>query len=77
MPLIYTEKEGFDKNFDEGYVGYSVNPFSVSDIVDKMELMMNNYNLIQKNCLTASRKFDWEAISTKFLGIYSSEGSYK
>lgn len=69
LPLIYTKNEGFDKNFDEGFVGYSVNPNSVNNIVSKLESLILNYNKIQGNCANASLNFKWENISEKLWNL--------
>ena len=72
LPVIYSINEGFDKNFEEGYVGYHTNPLSVTDIADKMELLINNFESIQKNCIKASRNYRWDEISKKILDLYQS-----
>ena len=71
LPVIYTENEGFDKNFENGFIGYAVNPLSVNDIVKKSELLINNFELIQKNCSQVSLKFSWKSISNIMYDIYS------
>lgn len=70
LPVIYTENEGFDKNFDDGFIGYAVNPSSIDDITQKAELIVNNYNSIQKNCKNAFEKYKWDVISDKILFQY-------
>ncbi len=71
LPVIYTENEGFDKHFEEGYCGFAVNPYSVEDITDKAEQIIINFNKIQANCVDASKKFSWEIISDNIFHIYN------
>ena len=70
LPVIYTKNEGFDGNFDDAYVGCSVNPHSIEDIMKKCETVILNYNEIRKNCITASKKFKWADISNRYFNIY-------
>lgn len=71
LPIIYTKGEGFDKQFDEGEVGYSVNPMDVDDIADKVKLIMNNRQKISQNCIDKVDKFDWKKIVKEYVRLYS------
>jgi len=71
LPVIYTKNEGFDNTFEDGFVGYAVNPLSVNDIVEKSEMIINNFENIQKNCKRASEKFKWEMISDELFFQYN------
>lgn len=70
LPVIYTKNEGFDNIFDEGKVGFHVEPSNIEDISNKIELVINNYSKIQKNTYKEVEKFDWNKISEIYFNIY-------
>jgi len=70
LPVIYTKGQGFDRQFDEGVVGYHVVPDSSEDIVNKIKLILDNYEKISKNCLKKVDKFDWEKVAKDYSGLY-------
>lgn len=71
LPIIYTKGQGFDGQFQEGYVGYAVDPHNPDDIAEKIALIVENYTQISKNCLTAYHKFNWDRLSAQYLEIYN------
>ena len=70
LPVIYTQGEGFDRQFEDGKVGYSVNPKSPEDIADKILKIAGNYESISNNCLGLCNKFRWDDIVTKYNTLY-------
>ena len=72
LPVIYTENEGFDGQFKEGYIGYSVNPYSYKDVANAIESVIKNYSYLQKNTIKSIRKFTWDNIVQKYENIYKS-----
>lgn len=70
LPVIYTKGQGFDRQFEEGLVGYHVRDVSANDIINAIELIKNNYKTIQANCLSLVNKFDWKDIAEKYKNIY-------
>ncbi|MBO0462885.1 glycosyltransferase family 4 protein, partial [Enterococcus sp. DIV1298c] len=69
-PVIYSKNEGFDKQFDEGVVGYSVNSNSkeeIKQIVTKMIVDLDNFQQVSEY----SKEFDWDKISKKISNIYN------
>ncbi|WP_256681919.1 glycosyltransferase family 4 protein, partial [Mammaliicoccus fleurettii] len=71
LPIIYTRNEGIDNYFEEGKVGYSVDPKSITSFVDSLinidknyEYIINNINKIDKN------KFSWDMNVERHLEIY-------
>jgi len=71
LPVIYTNSEGFDKVFDEGFIGHSVDATNVDDIALAIIKVIENYSQIQKNCSNSAKKFSWEAIAEVYLRNYS------
>ncbi len=72
LPVIYTRGQGFDGQFEDGEVGFSVNADSPEEIADKIEKILENYELISKRCPELSRKFNWKTIVEKYGEIYKS-----
>ncbi|MEA1853617.1 glycosyltransferase family 4 protein [Cytobacillus sp. OWB-43] len=71
LPVVYSEGQGFDGQFEEGLVGNSVNPRSPEDIAQKINSIINKYDAISKNCFKLSHKFKWEFIEQEYNNIYS------
>jgi len=70
VPIIYSEGQGFDKQFEEGKVGYKVIPKNEYDIVAKIKMILNNYEEVSKNCLANINRFTWDNISKQYQEIY-------
>ncbi|MDN4861150.1 glycosyltransferase family 4 protein [Priestia aryabhattai] len=75
LPVIYTKGEGFDGQFKEGSIGYSVRYFSPSEIADSIVRIKENYRDISHNCLESCGKFNWSIITNKYHNIYGNIGS--
>lgn len=71
LPVIYTKGQGFDRQFDEGEVGYSVNCFDSKEIAITIEKIVSNYDLLSKNCLNNSDVFSWKDIENKYSYLYA------
>lgn len=71
LPVIYTKGQGFDKQFPDGEVGYSVDANSPIDIAKKIELINQNYKLMSKNSIKKYKKFNWQKISAEYIKIYN------
>lgn len=71
LPIIYTRGQGFDKQFNEGIVGFSVNCFDVQDISNKIINIVDNYIEISNKCVISCNKFDWDNIVKNYVEIYA------
>lgn len=69
-PIIYVKGEGFDGQFPEGTVGYSCDPDSVEDIILKIQMIQDNYELLSKNCIEKVSKFKWSTVAANYESIY-------
>ena len=67
VPVIYTRGQGFDKQFEDNFVGVPVRSDSTEDIVKAIEVIKNNYNNISSNAYNYSLSFSWSIISERFL----------
>lgn len=70
LPVIYTKGQGFDGQFNEGVVGYSVFATDEEDISNKILLIKEKYSYISDSCIDNVRKFNWEIIANKYVEIY-------
>lgn len=73
LPVIYTRGQGFDEQFHDGEVGYSVDPTSSEEIVRKIKDIIANYKDISSHCIYDVTKFDWRLICEKYKEVYSDE----
>lgn len=71
LPVIYTRGQGIDGMFDEGVVGYHVNPKSVDDMAEKIRLILSDYEVISNNCRALSAKFNWDYIVNEYQDLYA------
>ncbi|MGV3268030.1 glycosyltransferase family 4 protein [Staphylococcus simulans] len=71
LPVIYTKNEGFDKYFEDGYVGYSVNPTNNDELIKQVRKIVGNYNEIQRNISQLDKKsFSWQNNAIKHKNLY-------
>ena len=70
LPVIYSRGQGFDGQFKEGYVGYSVDARSAEDVANAIIRILDGYAEISGRCVDASRKFTWEKIARVYDSIY-------
>ena len=71
LPVIYTRGEGFDGQFPDGEVGYSVADTDPSDIADKVCMILDDYENISARCIRQVSRFNWKNIALKYKEIYS------
>lgn len=72
LPVIYSRGQGFDGQFEDGVVGFSVQYDSPEEIAEKVIDIINNYEAISQNCVEKADKFDWDKIAGKYIEIYKS-----
>lgn len=70
IPVLYTEKQGFDGQFPDGEVGYPIDPMDLNDIVDKIKKCTQGINSRSERCVAGSRRFLWSEIANKYAQIY-------
>lgn len=69
-PVLYTKGQGFDGQFEDGKIGYAINPYSAKNIAEKIILILKNYTLLSNNCISSVNKFSWSQITNKYASIY-------
>lgn len=70
LPIIYTRGQGFDGQFKEGIIGYSVQYDSEEEIVKRIKDILDQYKNISSNCKHMVNKFNWTDISKEYEAIY-------
>ncbi|MBE6701163.1 MAG: glycosyltransferase family 4 protein [Ruminococcaceae bacterium] len=70
LPVIYSKNQGFDNQFPEGTVGYSVSAYDPQNVADGIEKTINNFSNIAPNAVSLSKKFNWEEITERYEKIY-------
>lgn len=70
LPIIYTREQGFDRQFKEGLVGYSVNPLNPLNITEKIIEIIDKYENLSFNCVSSIEKFNWSNIERIYQAIY-------
>jgi glycosyltransferase involved in cell wall biosynthesis len=71
LPVIYTMGQGFDGQFEEGIVGYSVDCFNADEIANKILFTINGYDSLTRMSIKSVNKFDWTTISNNYIEIYN------
>lgn len=70
-PCIYSKGQGIDGYFEEGEIGYPINPDDVQDSIIRIMKILDNYEDMSGRCLNLVSQFDWSHIVDKFINIYS------
>lgn len=71
LPVIYTKKQGFDDQFNDGEVGYSIEYNDIIDLCTKIKLILKNYEEISIKCIEKYNIFNWEEISEQYIKEYT------
>ena len=71
LPIIYTKGQGFDGNFEEGVVGFSVMPNEYEKIAEAIQKINENYIEISKNAYNYALNFSWTTNSKLLNDIYT------
>lgn len=70
LPVVYTKGQGFDGHFENGHVGYCVDPKKPKDIAEAIKRIYEDYGRLSQNASGAARRFSWEAIEKTYREIY-------
>ena len=71
LPVIYTQGQGFDGQFDEGEVGFHCKSDSPSDIREQIEKVCFDYTSISARCIELCKRYRWNEIVERYSKIYS------
>lgn len=70
LPVIYSKGQGFDKQFKDGEVGFSVDSSSPKEIAEKILSVFSNYSEMSSRCLECVDRFSWKNIVSEYKSIY-------
>lgn len=70
LPVIYTRGQGFDGQFEEGEVGYSVDAGDSAEIARRIEDAAHRYRELCENSLQHADRFDWKDICERYRDLY-------
>jgi glycosyltransferase involved in cell wall biosynthesis len=70
LPIIYTRGQGFDGQFDDGVVGYSVNPCNYDGIAESIVKVADNYKKLSKRAVELTDRFEWVGIAKQYIRLY-------
>ena len=70
LPVIYTKGQGFDGQFPEGTVGFSVDASSAKEIAQKILEICKNHKKISERCVIYAQKFKWDNIIAEYEKYY-------
>jgi glycosyltransferase involved in cell wall biosynthesis len=70
LPVLYTRGQGFDGQFPEGAVGFSVDPADPEGIADRVEDILRDYPRMSRAALEGSLRFDWDRIAGAYRALY-------
>ena len=70
LPIIYTKDQGFDRQFEEGVVGYHVDCNSIEEIINAINNISLKYSLLSNNAKKEVKKFEWMNIAKIYEDLY-------
>ena len=70
LPVVYTKGQGFDGQFPEGEIGYSVNSNSIESVAEAIERIILEYDIITKDIAYKVGKYNWPNICLNYRKIY-------
>lgn len=70
LPVIYSRGQGFDRQFKEGVVGFSVNSFDAHEIAERMVEILGQYSEMSYSASEKSQKFSWPSIAMLYKELY-------
>ena len=71
LPIIYTEGQGIDGFYEEGDVGFPVDPTNVEQARSCVGYVVDNYQKISQNCISFVDDFSKEVNINKLVNTYT------
>lgn len=75
LPILYSKGEGFDGQFEAGYVGYPVNPRDTDDIAAGIRRVMAEYPALTQHTAAAADRFRKGRIAEEYRRLYETVAS--
>lgn len=70
LPVLYTKGQGFDGQFDDGLVGFSISDTDYTDVARKIVACIGDYDRLRNNCIQKVSKFKWDVICKEYVECY-------
>ena len=70
VPVLYTKGQGFDGQFPEGDVGFSVPCGDVNAQADALYRILEDYAARSVRCVKRTQGYAWERIAKKWVELY-------
>lgn len=73
LPIVYTKGEGFDGYYEDGNVGWPVDPKNPVEIANRLERILNDYAgfSTRVGSLELERDFSWSNVAGKYKNLYN------
>ena len=70
LPVIYSEGQGFDGQFADGTVGFSVDSHSAESVAQSIIRTVKHYSRISREAINGAKKFNWSEIACRYDEVY-------
>lgn len=70
VPVLYTRGQGFDGQFEEGEVGFSVVCGNVKQQAQMLGEITADYALRSARCIDRAKDYAWPIIAKKWMELY-------
>lgn len=70
LPVVYSAGQGFDGQFEDGRVGYSVDSHSPESVAEGIKKTVENHSSIRAEVAECAKKFKWSEIAYQYDKIY-------
>ncbi|ASN04228.1 glycosyltransferase family 4 protein [Virgibacillus necropolis] len=70
LPVVYSMGQGIDGFFEDGEVGYSIDPKDINMLCNVLLKIMENYEVISYNCISRAAEFKWDYITGEIKNLY-------
>lgn len=71
LPVVYSAGQGFDEQFENGKIGYSVDAHNPESVAEGIRKVFENYSKIKPKTTECAKKFQWSEIAKKYDEIYN------
>lgn len=70
LPVVYTRGQGFDGQYSDGEVGYSVDDNNPEELAYVIEQIIKEYENISERCIKNSKRYSWKLLAKQYFDIY-------
>ena len=70
LPVLYTEGQGFDGQFEEGRAGFALDDNDPAQIAKTIVRALEDYQARSRACIDLAKKFDWDKITEEYIEVY-------